>query len=121
MFQEDDESEASVKTENHEDSTENKTFSNGEESYIRVYSARAKILRYRENEWKERGTGEMRLLKHKLHKFHQFVMRQEKTLHLIANFCIGSHIKPKTFLEREKLVFLDGPTFDFSSSEKILE
>lgn len=43
----------------------------------------------RKNIWKERGTGEVRILKHKVEKKERIVMRQEKTLKLILNHIIN--------------------------------
>ncbi len=43
----------------------------------------------RKNIWKERGTGEVRILKHKTEKTERIVMRQEKTLKLILNHVIN--------------------------------
>ena len=43
----------------------------------------------RKNIWKERGTGELRILKHKTDKKERMVMRQEKTLKLILNHIIN--------------------------------
>ena len=43
----------------------------------------------RKNIWKERGTGEVRVLKHKETKEERIVMRQEKTLKLILNHIIN--------------------------------
>lgn len=43
----------------------------------------------RKNIWKERGTGEVRILKHKKDKKERIVMRQEKTLKLILNHTVN--------------------------------
>ena len=43
----------------------------------------------RKNIWKERGTGEVRILKHKEEKKERIVMRQEKTFKLILNHIIN--------------------------------
>jgi Ran-binding protein 1 len=61
---------------------------------------RSKLFRFDStgNEWKERGTGEARLLQHKeTHKI-RLVMRREKTLKVCANHLSSSsysiHISP---------------------------
>ena len=36
----------------------------GEEDETCVYSQRSKLYRYTDNQWKERGVGEMKILKH---------------------------------------------------------
>ena len=51
-----------------------------------MFKMRAKIYRWRDDEWKERGTGMMKLLRHKENYRIRFIMRQEKTLKVIANF-----------------------------------
>ena len=47
---------------------------------------RAKLYRLRDEQWKERGTGNAKLLRNKTTKKIRFVMRQEKTLKPVANF-----------------------------------
>ena len=48
---------------------------------------RAKLFRFdsASTEWKERGTGDVRLLKHKESKKVRLVMRRDKTLKVCAN------------------------------------
>lgn len=48
---------------------------------------RAKLFKFdRESrEWKERGTGDVRLLKHKENQKTRLVMRRDKTLKVCAN------------------------------------
>ena len=38
-----------------------------------------------EKEWKERGTGELKILKHKQTKAYRVLMRRDKTLKICAN------------------------------------
>lgn len=47
---------------------------------------RCKLYRMRDEQWKERGTGNCKLMRHKENKKVRFVMRQEKTLKPVANF-----------------------------------
>ena len=49
--------------------------------------SRAKLFRYdtEGREWKERGTGDVRLLKHKATNKVRLVMRRDKTLKVCAN------------------------------------
>lgn len=49
--------------------------------------SRAKLFRFdkESKEWKERGTGDVRLLKHKETKKVRLVMRRDKTLKVCAN------------------------------------
>ena len=53
----------------------------------RTRSRRAKLFRFfaDTNEWKERGTGDLRLLEHKGSKKIRLVMRRDKTLKVCAN------------------------------------
>jgi Ran-binding protein 1 len=48
---------------------------------------RAKLFRFDNglNEWKERGTGDVKLLQHKETKKVRLVMRRDKTLKVCAN------------------------------------
>mmetsp|Transcript_15155 Transcript_15155/g.16518 ORF Transcript_15155/g.16518 Transcript_15155/m.16518 type:complete len:128 (-) Transcript_15155:8-391(-) len=62
----------------------------GEEGEEELYRQRSKLYRWvakdeDSGEWKERGTGEMRLLKEKKSGRVRALMRQEKTLKIIAN------------------------------------
>jgi Ran-binding protein 1 len=50
---------------------------------------RAKIYRWRDAEWKERGTGQLKILRHRENNKIRFIMRQEKTLKVVANFFIS--------------------------------
>ena len=55
---------------------ENVELVTGEEEEVVVYEARAKLMRFAENQWKERGVGQIKIL---LHKDSQQV-RMRKTL-----------------------------------------
>jgi len=58
-----------------------------EESEEQAFKMRAKLFKFdRESrEWKERGTGDVRLLKHKENGKTRLVMRRDKTLKVCAN------------------------------------
>jgi RanBP1 domain len=58
-----------------------------EEAEDAVFKMRAKLFKFdRESrEWKERGTGDVRLLKHKANGKTRLVMRRDKTLKVCAN------------------------------------
>lgn len=47
---------------------------------------RAKLFRWRDDQWKERGIGNAKLMRDREEKQIRFVMRQEKTLKPVANF-----------------------------------
>lgn len=52
-----------------------------------MFKMRAKLFKFINDtkEWKERGTGDVRLLKHTENKKTRLVMRREKTLKVCAN------------------------------------
>ena len=58
-----------------------------EESEEQLFKMRAKLFKFvrESNEWKERGTGDVRLLKHKENGKTRLVMRRDKTLKVCAN------------------------------------
>ncbi|XP_014213560.1 ran-specific GTPase-activating protein [Copidosoma floridanum] len=63
--------------------------STNEEEEVEMIKMRAKLYRYDTSdspaEWKERGTGEVKLLRHKIKNTVRVVMRRDKTLKLCAN------------------------------------
>ncbi|VUZ94182.1 ran-specific GTPase-activating protein 1, putative [Plasmodium vivax] len=60
----------------------------GEEDESLFWSGRSKLYRWVEGEWKERGLGESKLLLHKKKGIIRFLLRQEKTLKVVANHYI---------------------------------
>ena len=74
----------------------------GEEEEDCVYTQRSKLYRWVANEsddgpageWKERGTGDARLLKHKTTGKVRLLMRQEKTGKIVANHYIVDGVDP---------------------------
>ncbi|EEB07435.1 ran GTPase binding protein Sbp1 [Schizosaccharomyces japonicus yFS275] len=60
-----------------------------------VFKMRAKLFRFDKpnNEWKERGTGDARLLQHKESKKTRLVMRRDKTLKVCANHLLMPEMK----------------------------
>eukprot|EP01120_Amphizonella_sp_Union-15-10_P007766 TRINITY_DN2664_c0_g1_i1.p1 TRINITY_DN2664_c0_g1~~TRINITY_DN2664_c0_g1_i1.p1 ORF type:complete len:217 (-),score=60.12 TRINITY_DN2664_c0_g1_i1:138-788(-) len=72
---------------------ENKTL---EEQEDIEFKTRAKLFRFdkSENDWKERGTGEVKILKHKVNKKKiRVLMRRDKTLKICANHYINTVMK----------------------------
>ena len=61
----------------------------GEEDEDLIFKGRARLYRFRDGEWKERGTGDMKLLRHKTEKKIRYILRQDKTLKIVANFIIA--------------------------------
>ncbi|KAF2269917.1 hypothetical protein CC78DRAFT_529078 [Lojkania enalia] len=66
-----------------------------EELEEQIYKQRAKLFKFDSNakEWKERGTGDVRLLKHKENGKTRLVMRRDKTLKVCANHYIVPDMK----------------------------
>ena len=60
----------------------------GTEGEVCLFKERAKLFRFRDNQWKERGIGNAKLLRHDENKRIRFVMRQEKTLKPCGNFYV---------------------------------
>ncbi|KAG1791432.1 ran/spi1 binding protein [Suillus plorans] len=60
-----------------------------------LFKMRAKLFRFDNilNEWKERGTGDVKLLQHKETKKVRLVMRRDKTLKVCANHHISSEMR----------------------------
>jgi Ran-binding protein 1 len=74
----------------------------GEEDEEVVFGIRAKLFLYGETlldvgsgkkTWKERGIGEARILRHREHQRLRLLMRQEKTMKVIANHALDPRIK----------------------------
>lgn len=70
----------------------------------KLWYSRAKLFRYgsEAKEWKERGTGDVRFLKHKESGKIRLVMRRDKTLKICANHYIltESELKPNVGSDR---------------------
>ncbi|EAW17582.1 Ran GTPase-binding protein YRB1 [Aspergillus fischeri NRRL 181] len=68
-----------------------------EELEEQVFKMRAKLFRFDADskEWKERGTGDVRLLKHKENQKTRLVMRRDKTLKVCANHYVVPDMKLK--------------------------
>jgi len=66
-----------------------------EESEEQVFKMRAKLFRFDRDsrEWKERGTGDVRLLKHLENSKTRLVMRRDKTMKVCANHYIVPEMK----------------------------
>lgn len=64
----------------------------GEEDEDVICKIRSKLFRFNKplNEWKERGTGNVRLLKHKETQKIRLLMRREKTLKI----CLNQYVNP---------------------------
>ena len=61
----------------------------GEENDEVIFCHRAKLFRFNNNQWKERGTGEMKILKNKTTNRYRCVMRHNQILKLCCNHCLS--------------------------------
>lgn len=70
-----------------------------EEEEETILQLRAKMYRYvvngDEKEWKERGTGDLKILRHKQTKAHRVLMRRDKTLKICANHYVTKDMELK--------------------------
>lgn len=75
--------------------TEKVEVKTNEEMEEQLFKMRAKLFKFDKsnNEWKERGTGDVRLLKHKDNQKTRLVMRRDKTLKVCANHYIVPEMK----------------------------
>lgn len=64
------------------------TVTTGEEEEISIFNARAKLFRFVDKQWKERGIGEIKLLKHKITGKVRVLMRRDQVLKICANHII---------------------------------
>ena len=74
----------------------------GEEAEEELLNLRAKLFRMVDNEWKERGLGPVRLLKHKESGKIRLVMRRENTLKVCANHYLNKAMELKKNVASEK-------------------
>ena len=93
----------------------------GEEDEDLIYKGRGRLYRFRDGEWKERGTGDMKLLRHKTEKKIRFILRQDKTLKIVANFIISEkplcELKPHQGSDKMFMFF----AYDCSDEEPAIE
>nr|XP_012149245.1 PREDICTED: E3 SUMO-protein ligase RanBP2-like isoform X1 [Megachile rotundata] len=73
----------------------------GEEDEETLFIARAKLYRFVDNEWKERGTGNVKLLKNKEGKV-RLLMRREQVLKVCANHFLAPNMELTTKSNNEK-------------------
>ena len=93
----------------------------GEEDEDEVFKARAKLYRWREQQWKERGIGDLRILRGKDTGKLRCVMRQEQTMKVRCNFFVHG----QDLCKLEKLKTAEKSWFwtcaDFSEEKLALE
>ena len=89
----------------------------GEENEDALLDLKAKLYRFDKegNQWKERGTGSVKLLKHKETAKVRLVMRQAKTLKICANHYVFPEITVQEHAGNEKSCVWHAP--DYSDGE----
>ena len=93
----------------------------GEEETDEIFNVRAKLYRWRDDQWKERGVGQAKVLKHKKTGKYSFILRQDATMKLMAFF----YIYGKGLCKLQKLQTADKSLFwscvDFSEGSPKIE
>ncbi|XP_073983493.1 nucleoporin 358 isoform X3 [Rhodnius prolixus] len=76
----------------------------GEEDELVLFKERAKLYRYdsQTKEWKERGVGQMKILKHKENNVYRLLMRREIVHKVVCNQRITKDLKMKPMLASEQ-------------------
>lgn len=62
--------------------------SSGEEGFVCLFKVKAKMYRWRDNQWKERGMGWLKLQRDNAKRTVRFLHRQDKKLTISANFFV---------------------------------
>lgn len=89
----------------------------GEEDEIELYGHRAKLYRFTSGEWKERGIGTVKILKHKVTGRLRVVMRREQVLKICLNHSLKAEI---IYTPKDDKTWLFAAN-DFSEGEFILD
>ncbi|XP_055847876.1 E3 SUMO-protein ligase RanBP2 [Episyrphus balteatus] len=85
----------------------------GEEDEEVMYSHRAKLYRYTDGEWKERGLGDVKILQHKITKKLRVVMRRELVLKICLNHALNEDVLYKNKDDKSWLFIVN----DYSEGE----
>lgn len=91
----------------------------GEEDEIPIFSSRAKLFRFVAKQWKERGLGEMKLLRHKVTGKVRVLMRREQIHKICANHIITPEMEIKPMKNETKAYFWVAN--DFADENVVLE
>ncbi|KAK4873399.1 hypothetical protein RN001_015428 [Aquatica leii] len=67
--------------------------STGEENEVPVFNERAKLYRYDDKEWKERGVGQMKILHHSENGTYRFILRREQVHKVVLNMLITPNLE----------------------------
>ncbi|XP_026324308.1 E3 SUMO-protein ligase RanBP2-like isoform X2 [Hyposmocoma kahamanoa] len=91
----------------------------GEEDETVIFSSRAKLFRFVDKQWKERGIGEIKLLKHKITGKVRVLMRREQIHKICANHVITPDMEIKPMKNETKAYFWVAN--DFADETVVLE
>lgn len=91
----------------------------GEEDEFTIFSSRAKLFRFVDMQWKERGLGEIKLLKHKITGKVRVLMRREQVHKICANHVITSEMEISPMKNETKAYFWVAN--DFADEAVVLE
>ncbi|KAL4715252.1 hypothetical protein ACJJTC_007834 [Scirpophaga incertulas] len=91
----------------------------GEEDETAIFTSRAKLYRFVEKQWKERGLGEIKLLKHKDTGKVRVLMRREQIHKICANHIITSEMEIQPMKNETKAYFWVAN--DFADERVVLE
>ncbi|XP_030374660.1 E3 SUMO-protein ligase RanBP2 isoform X2 [Scaptodrosophila lebanonensis] len=89
----------------------------GEEDEEVLYKHRAKLYRLTDGDWKERGLGDVKILRHRKNKKLRVVMRRDKVLKTCLNHILNSSVTYKAKDDKSWLFVVH----DFSEGENVLE
>lgn len=89
----------------------------GEEEEEVLYSHRAKLFRFNDSQWKERGLGDVKILQHKQHGRMRVVMRREQILKICLNHVLDRDVEYKRKDDKSWHFVVN----DFSEGELSLE
>lgn len=69
-----------------------------------VFSERAKLYRFTTDtsEWKERGVGEMKILKHRVSGKYRFLLRREQVHKIVCNMLLSPEIEMRPLASSDK-------------------
>jgi len=96
-----------------------------DENENELFTRRAKLYRYVLDEedggvWKERGVGEIKILKHKTNGSCRILMRRDKTLKLCANHILHSNMTIRPLESSDRAMVWSTPS-DFADEESKAE
>ena len=76
----------------------------GEENEDIIFKERSKLYRWREAEWKERGTGELKILRDRNNNKIRLLLRQDKTKKIVANFLSKFILNPVRGIQKQGFI-----------------